>query len=346
MSESDDPVSDWRPAASLEVLKQRAALLAALRRVFDEAGYWEVETPILSHDIVVDAHLDPFIAHYHRGRLPAEDGGGEILYLQTSPEFAMKRLLAAGAEAIYQISPVMRNGERGGRHNPEFTMAEWYRAGDDHHAQMDFTEGLVRRAFAEAARFRPDAGFSEVPFERLTYNQAFERYAGCEVLDLETAEFAQLALMHDAPPPEGLSLKDRDGWLNFLLASLVEPELGIDHPVFLYDYPASQAALAKVRGDHPPVAERFELYIEGVEVCNGYHELTDPAELQIRIQKQNELRQKEHARRLPETNRLLPAMQAGLPDCAGVALGVDRLVMLALDLSSIDQVQAFPFDRA
>ncbi len=344
---AEDVSSDWRPTASLDVLKQRSAILASLRREFDEAGYWEVETPILSHDIVVDAHLDPFITHFHSGRLPAgEETSGETLYLQTSPEFAMKRLLAAGAEAIYQISPVMRNGERGERHNPEFTMAEWYRAGDDHHAQMDFTEQLVRRVFADAARFRPEAKFSEKPFERLTYNEAFERYAGCEVLDLETAEFPGLALMHDAAPPWGLSLEDRDGWLNFLLASLVEPELGIDRPVFLYDYPASQAALAKVRGDNPPVAERFELYIQGVEVCNGYHELTDPAELGLRMQQQNELRRQHGACPLPETNRLLAAMKAGLPDCAGVALGVDRLIMLALGLSTIDQVKAFPFDRA
>ena len=347
MSESDDHAADWRPTASLEVLKQRAALLACLRRKLEEAGYWEVETPILSHDIVVDAHLDPFITHYHSGRLPAEgEASGEILYLQTSPEFAMKRLLAAGAEAIYQMLPVMRNGERGGRHNPEFTMAEWYRAGDDHHTQMNFTEHLVRRVFAEAARFRPEATFSEEPFERLSYNEAFEQYAGCEVLDLETAEFAELARMHDAAPPASLSPEDRDGWLNFLLANIVEPELGADHPMFLYDYPASQAALAKVRHDQPPVAERFELYIEGIEVCNGYHELTDPAELKTRMRKQNELRQREHACPLPETNRLLAAMRAGLPECAGVALGVDRLIMLALGLSTIDQVRAFPFGRA
>ena len=346
MSEPDDG-SDWRPTASLEVLKQRAALLACLRRVFDEAGYWEVETPILSHDIVVEAHLDPFITYFHSGRLPAEgETSSETLYLQTSPEFAMKQLLAAGAEAIYQVSPVMRNGERGGRHNPEFTMAEWYRAGDDHHAQMEFTEQLVRRVYAEAARFRPEAKLSEGPFERLSYNQAFERYAGCEILDLETAEFPRLALMHDAAPPANLSLEHRDGWLNFLLASIVEPELGVDHPVFLYDYPASQAALAKVRDDHPPVAERFELYIEGVEICNGYHELTDPVELQARMRKQNQLRQREHACPLPEANRLLDAMRAGLPDCAGVALGVDRLIMPALGLPTIDQVKAFPFDRA
>lgn len=341
-----DP-DDWQPSASIEVLKQRAVLIDAMRQVFHEAGYWEVETPILSEDIVVDAHLDPFVTAFFPGRLPAESTtAGKELFLQTSPEFAMKRLLAAGAEAIYQITRVMRNGEHGELHNPEFTMAEWYRAGVDHHAQMDFTEQLVRRVFSRAGEFRADAPFAEEPFERLTYDQAFERYAGCEVFGLETREFAELALMHDVPPPWGLSWEDRDGWLNFLLAQIVEPELGQDQPVFLYDYPASQAALAQVREDDPPVAERFELYIAGIEVCNGYHELTDPEELARRMRRQNELRQSHQARRLPESNRLLDAMRAGLPSSSGVALGVDRLVMLALGLSSLSDAIAFPFPRA
>ncbi len=342
-----DEDSAWRPTASLEVLQQRASLVAAMRKIFEEAGYWEVETPILSRDIVVDAHLDPFVTRFFSGRLPSDAvAGGEELYLQTSPEFAMKRLLAAGAKAIYQIGRVMRNGEHGPHHNPEFTMAEWYRAGDDHHAQMDFTEHFVREVFAQAAVFRPETALTEKPFERLTYHQAFERYAGCDVRELETAEFAELAETHDLVPPASLSPADRDGWLNFLLANIVEPELGQDRPAFLFDYPASQAALARVRLDDPPVAERFELYLEGVEICNGYHELTDAAELEARMQKQNQLRRAENARPLPETNRLLDTMCAGLPACAGVALGVDRLIMLTLGLSSLDQVIAFPFPRA
>jgi lysyl-tRNA synthetase class 2 len=225
-------------------------------------------------------------------------------------------------------------------------MAEWYSVEVDHHAQMEFTEHLVRRVFAEAALFRAEAMLPSEPFERLTYNEAFERYAGCEVLDLETAEFVHLALMHDVAPPLGLSLDDRDGWLNFLLAQIVEPELGEDRPVFLYDYPASQAALARIRQADLPVAERFELYLGGVEISNGYHELTDAEELFSRMQKQNLLRKAENARTLPEANRLLECMRAGLPPCSGVALGVDRLVMKALGLSSITEVIAFPFLRA
>lgn len=338
---------DWQPTASLEVLQQRAALVATLRQTFEQAGYWEVETPLLSHDIVVDAHLDPLIAEYFSDRLPSDpQTKGQQLYLQTSPEFAMKRLLAAGATAIYQITHVMRNGEKGERHNPEFTMAEWYRVGDDHHAQMDFTEHLVRQVFTKAEEFRPGATFAEEPFERLTYDQAFERYAGCEVLGLETQELIGLASMHDISSPESLSPDDRDGWLTFLLSELVEPELGIEHPTFLYDYPASQAALAKAREGDPPIAERFELYWDGVELCNGYHELTDAEELTSRMRKQNQVRESHQARPLPETNRLLEAMRAGLPACSGVALGVDRLIMQALGLATISEVIAFPFDRA
>lgn len=344
---SFEETADWQPTASLEVLKQRAALLAKLRQTFEQAGYWEVETPILSQDIVVDAHLDPLIAEYFSDRLPSDpQAKGQPLYLQTSPEFAMKRLLSAGATAIYQITRVMRNGEKGERHNPEFTMAEWYRVGDDHQAQMDFTEHLVRQVFAKAEEFCPGQALGEEPFERLTYDQAFERYAGCEVLSLEPRELADLALMHDISPPDSLPPDDRDGWLTFLLSEIVEPELGIDHPVFLYDYPASQAALAQVRHDDPPVAERFELYRNGVELCNGYHELTDADELEKRMRNQNQLRESHQARKLPETNRLLDAMRAGLPACSGVALGVDRLIMQALGLSTIREVIAFPFDRA
>jgi lysyl-tRNA synthetase class 2 len=211
---------------------------------------------------------------------------------------------------------------------------------------MDFTEHLVRQVFVQAAEFRPEAALPSEPFERLAYHQAFERHAGCEVLELETAEFAGLAETHGLIPPESFRPEDRDGWLNFLLAEIVEPELGLDRPVFLYDYPASQAALARVRPENPPVAERFELYLGGIELCNGYHELTDPEELEARMRRQNLLRRTENARPLPESNQLLEAMRAGLPPCAGVALGVDRLIMLALGLTSIDQVMAFPFRRA
>jgi elongation factor P--(R)-beta-lysine ligase len=346
---------DFLPTAKLAILQHRARLLRAVRQFFDDRDYWELETPLLSHDIVVDAWLEPFVADW----LPEPQkwaAGGQPLYLQTSPEFAMKRVLAAGATAVWQICKAFRNGEVGRRHNPEFTMLEWYRVGDDHHAQMQVTEDLVRSILQAGVAVRAESesmavrrGCEAVPYERLTYDQAFQRHAGRTVLDATQAELAALGLRRGLVPPPGLNGDDRDGWLNFLLAELVEPHLGRDRPTFLLDYPASQAALAKTRCDvpgGPAIAERFELYIDGIELCNGYHELTDAAILRQRIEEQTTLRTAAGLRPLPRESRLLDVMEAGLPESSGVALGLDRLLMLALGCTSIDEVLAFPLARA
>jgi lysyl-tRNA synthetase class 2 len=324
---------DFLPSAELETLRQRAKLLASVRSFFVERGYWECETPILSRDIVVDANLDPFEL----------TDGGDRWFLQTSPEAGMKRLLAAGATAIFQVSRVFRRGESGPRHNPEFTMLEWYRVGDDHFAQMDFTEQLVRAAFETAGR-----DLSPEPFERLTYDAAFERFAGLRVLNLPNAALVDLARSHHLEVPDSLPADDRDGWLNLLLAELVEPYLGTDRPVFLHDYPATQAALAVVREDcgQPPVAERFELYLSGVELCNGYHELTDADAFAARTQEERAIRRSLGISDLPGAPRLESALRHGTPQSSGVALGFDRLTMLTLGQPAVHRVIAFPFDRA
>lgn len=298
-----------------------------MRRFFDEQGYLEVETPLLSADATVDPNLDPFVAKW--APAGANGSGGQDRYLQTSPEFAMKRLLAAGATAIYQVTHAFRNGELGRLHNPEFTIVEWYRAGDTYFDQMRVTEQLVRCVLGET---------DGSPFARTSYQRAFERHADFDPLRTPTSELPTVAAQRGLTPPPGLEASDRDGWLNFLLVELVEPKLGADSPEFLFDYPASQAALARVRQDDPPVAERFELYIQGIELCNGYQELTDADELRRRIRDQN------LDARL--NSRLLDAMDAGLPSCSGVALGFDRLVMLAAGASALSEVIAFPFDRA
>lgn len=325
---------DFPPTASLDTLRRRAEILTDLRAHFAARGYWEVETPILSRDVVVDAWLEPFVA--------SDGATGDTWYLQTSPEFAMKRLLAAGADAIFQVSRALRQGEAGGLHNPEFTLVEWYRAGDDHFSQMDFVESLVN------ALWRGTLGHSPFPqqFQKLTYDEAFAKHAGVNVLSCDVEELPWIAQSRDLSPPASLDFEDRDGWLNFLLSELVEPHLGFDAPTFLYDYPASQAALARVRDDVPPVAERFELYIDGMEICNGYHELTDANELRARNVRQNKLRTDAGLAALPVESRLLDAMESGLPASAGVALGFDRLVMLLLGKSTIQEVIAFPADRA
>lgn len=352
-------MTDYLPTASLQTLRDRAALVAGIRRFFEAAGYFEVETPILSADVTVDAWLEPFVAEYVAE--PRQwQRGGQARYLQTSPEFAMKRLLAAGATAIFQLGKVFRNGECGQRHNPEFTMLEWYRVGDDHHDQMQFTESLVVAVFDEARcllaerspggdRSLADRVADSRGFERLTYDAAFERHAGRRVLDASTPSLFELAADRGLVSPPGLDPDDRDGCLNWLLAELVEPHLGRERPTFLYDYPASQAALARTSiasTGSPAVAERFELYIDGVELCNGYHELTDAAVLRMRIQEQLQVRAAAGLRPLPADSRLLAAMDAGIPASSGNALGVDRLVMLALGARCVADVIAFPFDRA
>lgn len=331
---------DYLPTANLATLQLRARLLAAVRRFFDDQGYVEVDTPLLSHDRVVDPHLEPFTFA----------GPAGPLYLQTSPEFAMKRLLAAGARAIYQVGHVFRSGEQGRLHNSEFTMVEWYRSGDTHLEQMQVVEDLVvevfRAAIAGSTVGPSDVRLPKVPFLRSTYRDAFIRHAGCDVMSLPAAQLAKLALERGVSIPKSLDANDRDGWLNLLLAELVEPRLGEARPEFLCEYPASQAALAVIRPGSPPVAERFELYLGGIELCNAYHELTDPRELRQRIEVESQRRKTEGLAPLPMSSRLLAAMEAGLPPCAGVALGFDRLMMLAAGAKSVAEVIPFGFERA
>ena len=318
---------DYLPTTQWLVLKERARLTACVRRFFDEHGYVEVETPLLSHDRVIDPNIEPFVVR---------DGERE-LFLQTSPEFGMKRLLAAGATAIYQLGKVFRKEERGQWHNPEFTLLEWYRVGDDHHTQMSFTESLVRAVFAEVRK-----SFAPGSFRRTTYAEAFQRTYGISIFETPIKQLANLARECGLHPPPGLASEDRDGWLNWLLVEKVEPQLGVEQPEFLHDYPASQAALAVIRPGPPAVAERFELYYQGIELCNGYHELCDAELLRRRILADWEGR----TDAAPTHSYLLQAMEAGLPPSSGVALGLDRLFLLALGLRDMSEILPFPFERA
>jgi lysyl-tRNA synthetase class 2 len=323
--------ADYLPSATLENLRLRANLLRCAREFFHERGFLEVETPLLSADVVVDRHLDPIsVTLADDPRRPAV---GRSLWLQTSPEFGMKRLLAAGAEAIFQITRAFRNGETGPLHNPEFTMIEWYRAGDGMSEGMDllseFCESLLERG----------------PAERLNYGEAFSRHVGLDPHLASDADLREAAKRHGIAAPTSLG-DDRDGWLDLLLVECVQPHLGRVRPTILFDYPASQAALARVREGSPPVAERFELYVEGIELANGYHELLDAAVLRSRMATANRQRVADGKPPLPESSRLLAAMDAGLPPCAGVALGFDRLVMIAAGASTLAEVMAFPIDRA
>ncbi len=320
------------PSADWPTLKRRAALLNGLRDFFHKRGFVEVETPALSADVAVDRHLDAFSSILADDpRRPQE---GRRLWLQTSPEFHMKRLLAAGADAIFQVAKAFRNGERGPLHNPEFTLVEWYRRGDDMRAAMALLADLAQQMLATG------------PATLVSYRQAFQRHASVDPFQASIAELRQAAASRGVSIPRGFETADHDAWLDLLLVELVQPNLGLSAPAIVYDFPSSQAALSRVRPGDPPVAERFELFVRGVELANGYHELLDADELRRRIAEANRQREADGKPALPESNRLLEAMDHGLPACAGVALGFDRLAMLAFEASSLDAVMAFPIDRA
>jgi len=323
---------DFAPTATLAALRMRAELLKRLRQFFDRCGFLEVDTPVLSAETVVDRHLDPLsLVLFDDPRRPE---AGRTLWLQTSPEFAMKRLLAAGATAIYQVAHAFRGAERGRWHNPEFTIVEWYRAGDD------LDEGMAR--LSELA----DEMLGLGPAERLSYREAFLRHVHVDPHGASCEELEAAARRRGLAIPSGLEPGDRDSWLEWLLVECVEPHLGKDRPTILYDYPASQAALAQVRDGDPPVAERFELYVAGIELANGYHELCDPDVLIERSRIANDERAADGKCRLPEPRRLVSAMRHGLPPSTGVALGFDRLVALAAGMTDIARVMAFPVERA
>lgn len=329
----DLPLSDdWRPAASFDTLKLRAQLLARARDFFARRGVLEVDTPILSAAGTTDPNLHSYTAV---STAPGERASRR--YLHTSPEFAMKRLLAAGSGSIYQICKAFRGGEAGRRHNPEFTLLEWYRVGLGYHALMEEVAALITETLA---------GYRAVePPERLSYRDAFLRYAGVDPHEAAAAALAATAKKHGIAVAR-LTLEEREAWRDLLLTHVVEPNLGRGRPTFLYDYPASAAALARVRQGVPAVAERFELYWEGVELANGFQELTNAQEQRARFEQDRSIRRHRGFTTVPPDERLLAALEHGLPACSGVALGFDRLLMFAAGRDAITDVIAFPADRA
>lgn len=322
---------DWRPTASREALARRAEIAARVRAFFAARDVLEVETPLLSAGATPEPHLASLAAH------DPQEEGARTWWLATSPEFPMKRLLAAGFGAIFQLARVTRGGEGGRRHNHEFTLLEWYRPGWDHHRLIgEVEELLVAVLGARAGRA-----------ERLSYADAFRRHAG---VDPHSASLAELDAAIAAAGLAGPSFDadDRDGRLHLLMALAVEPALGAG-TVAIHDFPASQASLARVRpatGDEPAVAERFEVYVDGVELANGFHELTDAGEQRRRFAADLDRRRAAGLPAPPTDERFLAAVDHGLPPSAGVALGFDRLVMLATGAASIDEVIAFPAGRA
>ena len=320
---------DWQPSTSMVILQQRAKIIRQIRQFFYARDVLEVDTPALSLASVTDLNLRAFSTQFNDPSSPHET----TLYLQTSPEFAMKRLLCAGSGAIFQLSKAFRNEEAGRWHNPEFTMLEWYRPDFDHFMLMDEMDALVGPILSTGQA------------QRLTYQQAFLQVLNFDPIDIELVELQSLS--GELGYPElAEKEQDKDVLLNLLFSQHVEPAISQDQPCFVYDFPASQAALAKLNPANPKVAERFELYYRGVELANGFHELSDPQEQRERFLQDNHKRQLQGLPAMALDERFLAALASGLPACSGVALGVDRLIMLALGCKRIEQVLAFSYSKA
>ncbi len=324
----------WRPSASMMALRERAQLLRKARAYLDAQGVMEVETPMLSKSATVDVYIDSFATEFS----PIGHGTSQLCYLHTSPEFPMKRLLSAGSGDIYSLGRVFRNGEAGGRHNPEFTMLEWYRIGMDDRRLMDDVAGLLSSV----------SNFKEV--RRCSYGELFEEYLGLNPYIASDESLSQLVRDKIDIKLQGL---ERSDCLDLLFSKFVEPNLGSSNPkvlegYFVYDYPVTMSALARLstNSDGHPVASRFELFVNGVELANGYHELLDAEEQKKRFEEEQRMRQERGYDLYPYDKNMVSALAHGMPDCAGVAMGIDRLLMLMLGTGNIADVLAFDFSRA
>lgn len=310
----------------IKILKDRAYMLAQARSFFTARNILEVDCPILTKGASVDAHID---------LIPALYAGQETRYMHSSPEYGMKRLLSNGIGDIYQLSHVFRDGESSLKHNPEFMMAEWYRI------SMPF-EGMIEETLDFVRLF-----LGQLPSETISYREAFIKYAGFDYLHASISFLLQFLQDHKLQPYEGIEKESKDALLNMILASMIEPHLGKDRLFVLAYYPATQAALAETRQrDDEPVAERFEIYYKGLELANGYHELTHAQEQRSRLHEANKHRISLGKNSLPIDELFLEALENGVPKACGVAVGFDRLMMLRHDTNNIAHVVPFVWQQA
>ncbi len=331
MSENVEQAARWRAEASREILLERALMLKSIRAFFDARAVVEVETPLLSHYSTTDPHLDSLRSNFRE----------QACYLNTSPEYAMKRLLAGNPQAIYQICKAFRDDELGPNHNPEFTLLEWYRPGYDMQRLMAELAELVEMLCRNSE--------TEPTFAYLSYQQAFENVTSFDPHQVTSGQCYQFALSNGVEIPQGLTADDDvDDWLDWILTQRVLPAFDRDSFTFLYDYPASQCALAKIADNenHVAVAKRFELFFGEAELANGFFELTDADEQLYRFRQENLRR--EQAGKAPACidENLIAALTHGLPECSGVAVGLDRLLMVLSGAKKIDQVLSFSWDRS
>ncbi len=326
-----------RYAARRPNLIARTGIIASVRQFFGEAGFVEVETPALQVSPGLEPHLDAFETTL---REPFHDGKDHTLHLHTSPEFAMKKLLAAGEPRLFQIARCYRNQERSATHHPEFTMLEWYRADATCRDVMADCERLLA-ACATALSRGERAADPSAPWDRVTVGEAFARHAGIDLMALMDDDVEPTpGPLIEAARDIGIWANDRDRWEDAffrIFLAVVEPELGVGSPAILYDYPAPMAALSRLKPGGR-LAERFEVFVCGLELANGYTELTDPVEQRARFERDRARRTADLGAAYPIDEDFMAALEAGLPECAGVALGIDRLVMLATGAGHIEDV--------
>ena len=323
----------WQTTLSWQNAQKRAAVLQQIRQFFAERQVIEVETPALSQGTVTDVYLDAFTCKYNfLADSPADQSAD--LYLQTSPEFHMKRLLASGYGCIFQIAKAFRHEESGRNHNPEFTMLEWYRIGFDQFDLMHEVAELLQVVL----------GGDKAVLS--SYQDIFMQTVSIDPLTASFDELVELLNKYHKSADWLIEMQNADLLLQFIFTEIIEPTIGVDQPQFIYDFPIAQASLARVSIDDSRVAQRFECYYRGIELVNGFNELTDANEQQVRFEEDNAKRTAQGLPVKPIDKNFIAALTHGLPQCSGVALGVDRLVMLALDIKNISEVQSFSIERA
>ncbi len=320
----------FRTIASFETITLRSELLRSLREFFHSQQFIEVQPPVIGSEFVIDRHIDPIeVTMPH-----PEEAVSRTWYLQSSPEASMKRLMASlPLERIYSIGPVFRFGESGVLHNPEFTMVEWYRTGDDLDKACEFVSKLV------------DGLLHCGPASCIRFVEVFEQVTGKLLFDCTLDDFAELAIQYQLGVERSFS-NDWDDWVNLIFSEVLQPKLGLTMPQIVTHFPASQAALARIATDDPRTAERFEFFLSGVELANGYCELLEANEFEARCRQENALRVQDGKQPLPIPQKLIDAMRAGLPAMSGCALGFDRLIALAANEPSIKSVVCFPTENA
>jgi elongation factor P--(R)-beta-lysine ligase len=324
-------LNDWQPACSIEILRLRAQVFEDIRRFFSARAVLEVETPLLSYSSGTDPQLDFFTAEYCSPPLH------HTLFLQTSPEFAMKRLLAAGSGSIYQICKAFRNGESGRFHNPEFTLLEWYRVGFTLPQLMDEIAELIGVLFNDHRSLNQT--------QRFSYQEIFQRYTDLNPLEFSYQDYCTYARDNNMPEAESICGYDHGLWLDFIFSHNVQPQLGENAVCMVYGYPACQSSLARINEYNSQITDRVEVFINGIELGNGYYELTDAKEQDRRFDEELSIRQQRKRPVAVKDKYLIAALDAGLPECSGMSIGLDRLLMLLTNSANIEDVLNFPVHR-